>query len=129
VPAVFTGRRGRRRRLEVFFAPRQRGKGVMPTAFTYGYHFKKACESAGLVDVGGKAKYTPGSLRHFFASTALANGVPIREVSRWLGHKSIKATVDVYGHLVPEAWDRCRGIMQNAMRPAVEESEESVSAA
>jgi integrase len=34
----------------------------------------------------------------------LANGVPIREVSRWLGHKSIKTTVDIYGHLVPEAW-------------------------
>lgn len=126
---TFTGQRGKRRRLEVFFAPRQRGKGVMPTASTYGYHFKKACVSAGLVDVDGKAKYTPGSLRHFFASTALANGVPIREVSRWLGHKSIKTTVDIYGHLVPEAWDRCRDIMQNAMRPAVEGSEEPVSAA
>ncbi|MFG2464522.1 tyrosine-type recombinase/integrase [Streptomyces canus] len=101
----------------------------MPTASTFGYHFRKACVSAGLVDVEGKAKYTPGSLRHFFASTALANGVPIREVSRWLGHKSIKTTVDIYGHLVPEAWDRCRDIMQNAMRPVVEDSEESVSAA
>ncbi|MFE9307356.1 tyrosine-type recombinase/integrase [Streptomyces sp. NPDC088353] len=129
VPVAFTGQRGRRRRLEVFFAPRQRGKGVMPTASTYGYHFKKACVSAGLVDVDGKAKYTPSSLRHFFASTALANGVPIREVSRWLGHKSIKTTVDIYGRLVPEAWDRCRDIMQNAMRPAVEGVEESVSAA
>ncbi|MGW4491103.1 tyrosine-type recombinase/integrase [Streptomyces sp. NPDC004376] len=107
VPVTFASQRGRRCRLEVFFAPRQRGKGVMPTASTYGYHFKKACVSAGLVDVDGKAKYTPGSLRHFFASTALANGVPIREVSRWLGHKSIKTTVDIYGHLVPEAWDRC----------------------
>jgi hypothetical protein len=28
-------------------------------------------------------------LRHAFASTALAEGVPISEVSRWLGHKSI----------------------------------------
>lgn len=129
VPVTFTGQQGRPRRLEVFFAPRQRGKGVMPTASTYGYHFGKACVSAGLVDVDGQAKYTPGSLRHFFASTALANGVPIREVSRWLGHKSIKTTVDIYGHLVPEAWDRCRDIMQNAMRPAAEDSEESVSAA
>lgn len=129
VPVTFTDRRGKGRRLEVFFAPRQCGKGVMPTSSTYGYHFKKACVSAGLVDVDGKAKYTPGSLRHFFASTALANGVPIREVSRWLGHKSIKTTVDIYGHLVPEAWDRCRDIMQNAMRPPVEDSEESVAAA
>ncbi|MEU3754379.1 hypothetical protein AB0H17_16680 [Streptomyces olivoreticuli] len=39
---AFTDQRGRPRRLEVYFAPRQRGKGVMPTASTYGYHFKKA---------------------------------------------------------------------------------------
>jgi integrase len=129
VPVAFTGLRGRRWRLEVFFGPRQCGKGVMPTASTYGYHFRKACVSAGLVGVDGKAKYTPVSLRHFFASTALANGVPICEVSRRLGHKSIKTTVDIYGHLVPEAWDRCREIMQNTMRPAVEDSEGSVSAA
>ncbi len=90
----------------------------MPTASTYGYHFRKACVSAGLVDVDGKAKYTPGSLRHFFASTALAAGIPIHEVSRWLGHKSIKTTVDIYGHLVPESWDRCRDIMQTAFAPA-----------
>ncbi len=103
VPMALTGLRGRRRRLEVFFSPRQRGKGVMPTASTFGYHCKKACVAAGVVDVDGKAKYTPGSLRHSFSSTALAKGVPIREVSRWLGHKSIKATVDIYGYLVPEA--------------------------
>ncbi|MDQ0751060.1 hypothetical protein QF034_005291 [Streptomyces africanus] len=56
VPVAFTELRGRRRRLEVFFAPRQRGKGVMPTASTYGYHFRKASVSAGLVDVDGKAE-------------------------------------------------------------------------
>ncbi|WP_282694124.1 site-specific integrase [Streptomyces sp. CC208A] len=129
VPVTFPGRRGKRRRLEVFFAPRWRGKGAMPTASTYGYHFRKACVSAGLVDADGKAKYTPGSLRHFFASTALANGVPIREVSRWLGHKSIKTTVDIYGHLVPEAWDRCRDIMQKAMRPEAPEDPSGYDAA
>ena len=44
--------------------------------------------------------------RHTFASTSLAEGVPISEVSRWLGHKSITTTVDLYGHLVPEASGR-----------------------
>lgn len=47
-------------------------------------------------------------LRHTFASTALAEGVPISEVSRWLGHRSITTTVDLYGHLVPEASGRAR---------------------
>jgi len=114
VPVAFTGQRGKRRRLEVLFGPRQCGKGTMPTAVTYGYHFKKACRLAG---ADGTAKYTPRSLRHFFASIALANGVPIHEVSRWLGHRSVKTTIDIYGHLVPRAWHRCREVLQNAMRP------------
>ncbi|MDX6738614.1 tyrosine-type recombinase/integrase [Actinocorallia sp. A-T 12471] len=100
--------------LNVFFSPRERGKGLMPTATSYGYHFRKAVEKAGLEGKG----YTPHSLRHFFASTALGNGVPILEVSRWLGHRSIKTTADIYGHLTPEAPDRFRKIMQGVFRPA-----------
>ncbi|MFC8988232.1 tyrosine-type recombinase/integrase [Streptomyces sp. NPDC057115] len=103
--------------LEALFAPRERGKGKMPTASTYGYHWGKALKAAGVVKPDGKPKYTPHSLRHFFASTALANGVPIHEVSRWLGHRNIKTTVDTYGHLVPEAWDRCRDVIQKALHP------------
>lgn len=118
VPVVFTGLKGKRIRLDTLFAPGQPGVGVMPSIASYGHQFKKACLSAGLVDLDGKAKYTPRSLRHFFASTALANGVPIHEVSRWLGHRSVKTTVDIYGHLLPSAWDRCREVMQRAMRPA-----------
>ncbi len=118
VPVVFTGQKGKRIRLETYFAPRPPGVGAMPSISSYGYQFKKACLSAGLVDLDGNAKYTPRSLRHFFASTALANGVPIHEVSRWLGHRSVKTTVDIYGHLLPSAWDRCREVLQHAMRPA-----------
>ena len=36
VPVAFTSQRGRRLRLEAFFAPRRHGKGTMPTASTYG---------------------------------------------------------------------------------------------
>ncbi len=98
VPADFTSPSGRHRRLAVFFAPRERGEGVTPTASTYDYHFRKACHAAGLVDSQGRPKYTPRTLRDFFASTALANGIPIHEASRWLGHRSIKITVDIYGN-------------------------------
>jgi hypothetical protein len=86
-------------------------------ASTCDYHLKKAGIAAGLVDCQGRAKYTPRSLRGFFASKALANGVPIHEVSRWLGHRSTEVTVDIYGHLVLRAWHRCREVLQNAMRP------------
>jgi integrase len=56
-------------------------------------------------------------LRHTFASTALAEGVPISEVSRWLGHKSITTTVDLYGHLVPQASGRARDALDRAFAP------------
>lgn len=48
----------------------------------------------------------------------MAHGVPIYEVSRWLGHRSVKTTIDIYGHLLPSAWRRCRTVLQDAMRPA-----------
>ncbi len=71
--------------------------------------WKPAIKAAGL-----PADTTFHDLRHTFASTALAEGVPISEVSRWLGHKSITTTVDLYGHLVPEATGRARDALDNA---------------
>jgi integrase len=38
----------------------------------------------------------------------LAEGIPITEVSRWLGHNSIEVTHQIYGHLVPSSFDRTR---------------------
>lgn len=75
--------------------------------------WKPALKKSGLsIDV------TFHDLRHTFASTALAEGVPISEVSRWLGHKSITTTVDLYGHLVPEASGRARDALDKAFRLA-----------
>lgn len=58
-----------------------------------------ACEAAGVVDPRPRIH----DLRHFMASTLLASGVPIHAVSRRLGHEKISTTVDVYGHLTPDA--------------------------
>lgn len=41
------------------------------------------------------------SLRHFFASNCLSNGIPITDVAEWMGHKSIDVTFKVYRHLMP----------------------------
>jgi integrase len=71
--------------------------------------WKPAITAAGL-----PADTTFHDLRHTFASTALAEGVPISEVSRWLGHKSITTTVDLYGHPVPEASGRARDALDKA---------------
>jgi integrase len=71
--------------------------------------WKPALAAAGL-----PADATFHDLRHTFASTALAEGMPISEVSRRLGHKSITITVDLYGHLVPEADGRARDALDRA---------------
>ncbi len=81
------------------------------TRRTYQEDFARAAEKAGL-----PPEFIPHSLRHCYASTALAKGIPITEVSRWLGHKSIEVTHQIYGHLVPTSWDRARTVLDDARR-------------
>ena len=37
------------------------------------------------------------------ASMLIAQGVPLKTVSEWLGHSSIRITADVYAHLLEPA--------------------------
>jgi integrase len=78
---------------------------------SYQQDFQRAAAKAGL-----PPEFIPHSLRHLYASTALAEGIPITEVSRWLGHKSIEVTHQIYGHLVPSSFDRARTTLDNAYR-------------
>ena len=75
---------------------------------SYQEDFQRSAARAGL-----PPEFIPHSLRHFYASTALAEGIPITEVSRWLGHKSIEVTHQIYGHLVP-SFDRARTALDHA---------------
>lgn len=56
------------------------------------------------------------ALRHTAATWLLAEGVPLFDVSRVLGHSSINLTADLYGHLVPDmtagAAQRMDGILK-----------------
>jgi len=60
--------------------------------------FMKAARKAGI-----PAGFTPHSLRHAFASAMLSKGVPITDVAHWLGHRDVRVTYRIYGHLVPSA--------------------------
>ncbi|MEV0442508.1 tyrosine-type recombinase/integrase [Streptomyces spectabilis] len=91
----------------LFFATKA---GELLTHEGFYYHWRQVMKKLGL-------KYKPHDLRHFFASTMLAAGVSLLEVSRWLGHRSIRVTADTYGHLVPDSWNRGRKAMEDAMRP------------
>jgi integrase len=73
---------------------------------TYHDWFTRAKDTAGI-----GASFTPHSLRHVFASVALANGIPITDVSRWLGHANIQTTFAIYGHLVPSSWDAAKAAL------------------
>jgi integrase len=76
---------------------------------SYQQDFQRAAARAGL-----PPDFIPHSLRHFYASTALAEGIPITEVSRWLGHKSIEVTHQIYGHLVPSSFGRAQTALDAA---------------
>ncbi len=80
---------------------------------SYQQNFRRAVRKADL-----PGQFVPHSLRHHFASVALAEGIPITDVSRWLGHKTIEITYRIYGHLVPEAAGRARKILDEAYQAA-----------
>ncbi len=86
------------------------------TRRTYQEDFARAAAEAGLPQ-----EFIPHALRHCYASVALAHGIPITEVSRWLGHKSIEVTHQAYGHLVPASWDRARTALDEARRASKEQ--------
>lgn len=78
----------------------------------YRTEFKAAVKRAGYVD----EPWTAHTLRHFFASSAIAGGVSLLEVSRWLGHATIQITADIYGHLTPDSGGRLRSVMDQVLR-------------
>ena len=58
-------------------------------------HFKPLLKSTGLPPI---RLY---DLRHTHATLLLTAGVPVHVVSKRLGHKSAKMTLDVYSHVLP----------------------------
>ena len=80
---------------------------------SYQQDFARAAAKAGL-----PPQFVPHSLRHYFASAALARGIPITEVSRWLGHRSMDTTHRIYGHIVPSSVDRARAMLDDAYQEA-----------
>jgi integrase len=85
---------------------------------SYQQDFQRAADRAGV-----PPEFIPHSLRHLYASTALAEGIPITEVSRWLGHKSIEVTHQIYGHLVPSSFDRALSALDGAYKRSQQNSQ------
>lgn len=61
-------------------------------------HFKATIKKAGLPD-----KTRIHDLRHFFVSWLLSKNTPPKDVQAIVGHAQFSTTVDIYGHMMPEA--------------------------
>ncbi|MFJ2766548.1 tyrosine-type recombinase/integrase [Streptomyces sp. NPDC087300] len=80
----------------------------------YRVDLKNAVKKAGY----GDEPWTAHTLRHFFASSAIAGGVSLLEVSRRLGRSTIQITADIYGHLTPDAGGKLRVVMDEVLTGA-----------
>ena len=63
-------------------------------------------------------------LRHTFASLLLANDAHPKYVQDQMGHASIKITMDLYTHLLPEVNDKCVNLLNSIVNQAIEQREE-----
>ncbi|NTU47272.1 tyrosine-type recombinase/integrase [Candidatus Roizmanbacteria bacterium] len=63
------------------------------TIHTCNLALKRGCNALGI-----KEKLTSHSLRHIFASSLLAQGVSLQQVSRLLRHSSVEITDQIYSH-------------------------------
>jgi integrase len=58
------------------------------------------------------------ALRHAFATTLLADGEDLANVSKLLGHRDLATTANVYDHLTDQASRRAADRMDRALRRA-----------
>lgn len=72
--------------------------------------FSVACKEAGLVvevkqgrKTVVKPKYIPYDLRHFYASMLIDQRVNLKRIQTLMGHRDIRTTLNVYGHLIERA--------------------------
>ncbi|MEU5594717.1 site-specific integrase [Streptomyces sp. NPDC020298] len=89
--------------------PNATGTGLLYPYYWYGRIWRPALVAA---DVD---HFKSHSLRHFYAASLLSQGVPVSEVSAWLGHTSVSFTERYYADLLPDAPDRARLAIDGAL--------------
>lgn len=71
-------------------------------------------------DLGFPRRPRVHDLRHSHASWLIARNVPLPYIQRRLGHEKIDTTIQVYGHLLPEALSATRSAATDAIKAALE---------
>lgn len=64
-------------------------------------------------------------LRHSHVAMLIEQGVPIKEIQKRMGHKSIKTTMDTYGHLYSEKRSLVGDTLQSAYDASIKKREEA----
>jgi integrase len=80
----------------------------------YNHSFSKAIQRAGLSAVRFH------DLRHTCATLLLLRGVNVKAVSVRLGHSSIKTTLDLYSHVLPEMEETAANVMDTLLKTGTE---------
>ncbi|MFK0189806.1 tyrosine-type recombinase/integrase [Kitasatospora sp. NPDC090308] len=88
------------------------------------YAWKPALVAAGVIPAPAPGKRAVAArehgmhaLRHYFASVLLHHGENPKALSSYLGHSDPGFTLRVYTHLIKEAADRSRGLLDQAFQP------------
>ncbi|MFC9245470.1 tyrosine-type recombinase/integrase [Streptomyces sp. NPDC057136] len=55
------------------------------------------------------------SFRHYFASNALGQNIPITDVAHWMGHSDINITFRTYRHLLPGSVSKAAKLLNNGL--------------
>ena len=98
----------------LIYPPREDGallydaQGQLWSQGAYASRFLRAREAAAL-----SAEITTHTLRHHFASVALAKGVPLKDVATFLGHADTRLVERIYGYVMGDAGARFRKVMGN----------------
>lgn len=82
-----------------------RFNGAMPGRAAFQMWIKRLCATAGVTPL------SPHAARHTFATLALEDGVPLKEVSEALGHASMATTAAVYSHILTHRRRRAANAM------------------
>lgn len=100
-------RRPRRREAELFFTS-ARGEPVAKPTFSR--NWRPAADTVGL-----PARWGFHGLRHYFATLLIHAGASVKTVQLALGHSTPTITLNTYAHEWPDAIDRTRSLVDNAL--------------
>lgn len=81
--------------------------------------WRKALEHVGMDDEG----VTIHSLRHTYASIAIANGADVKTLQKQLGHATATMTLDTYAALWPDRLDNVAHAVSQAWQPHIRTNE------